>query len=57
MIEVSYALSIFVEQLGFAWYGFFSLDEIQNGDGSTVTFEQVIKVLCGSAVKRVNDAN
>jgi hypothetical protein len=57
LIEVSYALSIFFEQLGFAWYGFFSLDEIQNGDGSTVAFEEVIKVLCRSGIKRVDDAD
>lgn len=50
-------MSIFFEQLGFARYGFFSLDEIQNGDGSTVAFEEVIKVLCRSGIKRVDDAD
>lgn len=57
LVEVPYALGIFVEEFGFSRDGFSTLDKVEYGDRGSVAFEKIVEVFGSGGVEGVDDAD
>jgi hypothetical protein len=50
-------LCILIQQFGFTWNGLSSFDQIQDCDGSPISFEEIIKMSRSCCIERIYDAD
>jgi hypothetical protein len=57
LVQVFYAVCVFIQQLALARYRLPSLDEIEKDNWSPIALEEVIEVTRGRCEERINNAD